>query len=197
MRGKSPSPRSRQRRCRRSSAQLGRERSIRRTLSLYIAGFEGEPSSAQASQPITLVRIRGGKAEVSRPGECDVLPIAFEPPSLDEPGWSPDAGRGDGAPDAICRAAAHGRPGDGVQEAPEPASIGAGDEKHRRRMFGAFGKTVVQHADLGLLYRTFREARIDGRTRYVADADDGCWPRRDISSSRARPGARTFTPGRP
>ena len=52
----------------------------------------------------------------------------------------------------------------------EPASIGAGDEKHRRRMFGAFGKTVVQHADLGLLYRTFREARIDGRTRYVADA---------------------------
>ncbi|MFL5231406.1 MAG: hypothetical protein ACJ8DM_00575 [Microvirga sp.] len=137
---------------------------------LYIAGFEGEPSSAQASQPITLVHIRGGKAEVSRPGECEVLPIAFEPPPLDEPGWSPTLVVATERPTRFVAQQRMAGPATVFRKLLEPASIGAGDEKHRRRMFGAFGKTVIQHADLGLLYRTFREARIDGRTRYVADA---------------------------
>ena len=104
---------------------LGARRSIPRTLSSTSPGSRVNPRRRRLRNPSrSFVSGAGRQRSAARANATSCRSRSSRRP-LDEPGWSPDAGRRDGAPDAICRAAAHGRPGDRVQEAPRAREASA------------------------------------------------------------------------
>ena len=138
---------------------------------LYIAGFEGEPSSAQASQPITLIHIRGGKAEVSRPGECEVLPIAFERRPWTAPAGAPALVVATERPTRFVAQQRMAGPATLVQEAPRAREALAPATKSTAAGCSApLGRPWSSMPISACFTGHSEKPEIDGRTRYVADA---------------------------
>jgi hypothetical protein len=142
----------------------------------YIAGFEDESSSeiessSETLREIKLLRIRNARQQdVKHVGPCEALPIAFEPPPVNEAEWPPTLVIATEHPTRFVPQSPFAGESSQFTKILEASDIGASDNKHRRLLnwFDNAGATaLVQHADMGLLYRRFDNVVIAGRKRHV------------------------------